>query len=217
MYDDPLSQKSLKHASNWPPRSWLERWGNPEYIKDELIQTKFDFNIWFEHKRQIPNDGHPRLYNHPEVEYQLTKEELQAFKDNLELCNPKLCPKKWGNYIQTFGEFERRFWWLIWQEYWISFGYPLLPKFIWESKECFLKILNQLIYKPFIEEWGDPPDDFWVKLSYHLEADNRSRLHRGFVLIFESQGRIFPPPDLYDYRNDPKPKSLYLPRNFWEL
>ena len=98
VYDDPLSQKSLKHASNWPPRSWFERWGNPEYIKDELIQIKFDLKKWLERKKQIPIDGHPRLYDHPEVEYKLTKEELQAFNDNIELCNPVLCPEKWNKY-----------------------------------------------------------------------------------------------------------------------
>jgi hypothetical protein len=214
VYDDPLSQKSLKHASNWPPRSWLEWWGDPEIIKDELNKKAFNFDKWLEYKKQTPNDGLSRIYEHPEVEYKLTEDELIAYTDNRELCNPELCPKKWEKYIQDYGEVGKRLWWLIWQVHWVSFGYPYLPKVVWESKNLYLEIFQQLIFNPFIKQWGVPPDDFWVKLSYHFEEDNRGRLHRGFVLIFESQGRIFPPPDLYDSYEDPDPWSLTMPQEF---
>ena len=78
------------------------------------------------------------------------------------------------------------------------------------------QIFSRLIYDPFIQYWGNPPEDFWVKLSYILEQENQSFIHKGLVLLFHSKGRIFPPPDLYDHQTDPKPESLYLPEEFWE-
>lgn len=99
---------------------------------------------------------------------------------------------------------------------WVEYGYPRLPNMIWNHKKYFIQIFSKLVYNPFIETWGQPPDDFWVKLSHYLESENEDMVLRGLILIFNSQGRIFPSPSLYIYKNDPDPRSLILSPEFWE-
>lgn len=219
VYDDPLSQKSLTDNPKWPPRRWLEEnymGCSPASIEEELIRKNFNFEAWLDYKMNVPNDSRPRPHHHPDVEYPLTNEELKALNEERTLCNPILCPKKWKEYAQQFDEVEQRFWWLGLLENWVRFGYPQPPDVLWNSNKYVLKVFTSLIFNPFIKWWGIPPDDFWVKLSYIIEQENHRFLQRAFVLYFQSQGKIFPAPDLYSRKNDSDPGSLYLNKEFWK-
>lgn len=219
VYDDPLSQKSLEESPNWPPRIWTLKGSiglSKRAIDEELAQLNFDFEEWLEYKLNVPNDNRPRPHHHPEVEYPLTEEELQALKEEWNLCNPVLCPKQWEESAKQYDEVEKRFWWLGLQEGWVRYGYPRPPDVLWQLNKYTFKTFVPLIYEPFIKWWGEPPDDFWVKLSYMLEQENHRFLHRCFVLLYHSQGKIFPAPDLYELIEDPEPGSLILPEQFWK-
>ncbi len=218
VYDDPISQKSLRIQPNWPPEFWFIDYNHSTAnIEKALARRKFNLDNWLEYKLNVPNDGLHRPHHHPKVEYPLTDEELKALGEKHILCSPILCPKDWESYSQKLdGEVDKRFWWLGMQMGWVEYGYPPVPDVVWNYHTLFLKIYSQLVYEPFIEKWGNPPDDFWVKLSYHLEQENHEMDHRGLILIFKSQGRIFPSPMLYDYNKDPEPESLYLPTSFWD-
>jgi hypothetical protein len=217
VYDDPLSRKSLAIQPHWPPEFWFKEYELTTInVEKKLAEFKFDLDEWLNYKQSVPNDGRHRPHRHPKVEYPLTDEELEALEKKHILCSPVLCPKSWEKSEQKYGEFYKRFWWLGLQMGWVEYGYPPIPNIIWEHHGFFLKIYSLLVYEPFIENWGVPPDDFWIKLSYHLEQNNHEMDHRGLILIFKSQGRIFPSPRLYDYEKDPDHQSLFLPANFWK-
>lgn len=217
VYDDPLSQKSLQIQPNWPPEFWFKEYEQQNAnIEKELARIKFNLDDWLEYKQNVPNDGRRRPHHHPKVEYPLTDEELKALEKKHIFYSPILCPRRWEKSEQKYGEVGKRFWWLGLQMGWVEYGYPPIPNTIWDHNRFFLKIYSQLVYEPFIERWGVPPDDFWVKLSYHLEQDNHEMDHRGLILIFKSQGRIFPSPMLYNYEKDPDRQSLFLPSNYWD-
>lgn len=218
VYDDPLSQLSLKKDPNWP--KYLLTRGYHGHTEQEIEKEleKIDFNLeeWINYKLNVPNDGLSRKYSHPKVEYPLTKEEFIALKDDgAFLYNPGICPKQWEKHILGFGEVEKRYEWLSWQDSFLRNGFPKPPKIIWGCNRNLLRIYTELLYNPFIEYWGEPPDDFWVKLSYHLEGENEELVHLGFILVFESKGRIFPSPSLYNPEKDPNPEELLLPDDYW--
>ena len=217
VYDDLLSRKSLEVDPNWPPKDWFEEINEvSNNIEEELSRLDFDLGTWLEYKLNMPKDGRDRAYHDPKVEYSLTKEELKALEEKKILCNPILCPRRWETSEKNYGEVDKRFWWLGLMMGWIEYGYPPIPNIVWDHTSFFLKIYSLLVYEPFIKKWGVPPDDFWIKLSYHLEERNEDMNHRGLILIFKSQGRIFPSPDLYDYEEDPDRQSLLLPSTFWD-
>ncbi len=216
-YKDRLSQKCVPFLPHWPPSYWIEQEIDESIIEAELAQVNFNLEEWLKYKLQVPNDGQTRDCHHPEIEYALTKEELQAYeKDEVMLCNPFLCAKRWKNSSKSLGEVSKRFQWLLWQENWVTWGYPTLPKIIKKSFTKFVLIFNKLVYQPFIQYWGDLPDDFWIKLSRYLEDDNQESLHIGFILQFKKDGRIFPPPYLMDEIEENDNESLYLPPSFWD-
>ena len=218
VYEDLLSQRSLEVDPNWPPEFWFKEYDlTSTTVEKKLVELEFNLDEWLEYKQSMPNDGRHRPHQHPKVEYPLTDEELKALEQkHIILCSPILCPKDWESYSQTCdGEVDKRFWWLGMQMGWVEYGYPPIPRIIWEHHRFFLRIYSLLVYEPFIEKWGVPPDDFWIKLSYHLEQENHEMDHRGLILIFKSHGRIFPTPRLYEYDRDPEPESLYLPFSYW--
>lgn len=223
-FDDKLSRFCLKKYPDWPPKHKVEY--QADHIEfhpdeDEVKWLTYTPQEWLEYKINIPNDGRERVNTHPEVEYKLTKEELEFAKEssiNI-LCNPILCPnyfEKVTSFLDSKDEAEFRFQWLWLQMDWIQFGFPRLPSNALLENDFLMFIFEPMIYKPFIEYWGIPPDDFWIKFSDYSEGENLGTLYRGFIIYFYSQGRIFPPPHLYHAEEDPNPTSLYLPDRFWE-
>ncbi len=81
-----------------------------------------------------------------------------------------------------------------WHCNWLVYGYPQLPRVIWDKNDFILDIFEDLIYKPFMGYWSTIPDKFWIILSNALEGENHHRLLKAFVLYFHSIGRIFPSP-----------------------
>ena len=215
VYDDPLSQLSLKKDPNWP--KYLLNRGYHGHTEQEIEKEleKIDFNLeeWINYKLNVPNDGLPRNYSHPDIEYPLTEGEFNAMKKRkwgIALCNPHLCPDKWNESSSQFGEVGKRYEWIIWQFAFLEASYPPLPDIFWGSNNILLKIFKKLVYDPFIQNWGMPPDGFWIKLSYHLESENQELVHRGFIVTFNAQGKIFPSPNIYEVENDPNQEALSL-------
>ncbi len=223
VYDDPLSQWCIAKDPKWPPKSFLKQEQfELDAINSQLREYDFDIKEWKEYKLNITIDGLERKYHHPKVEYPLTKEEYQALKDSLEhpmdiavvydpdsFCNPILCPKAWGEDAKQYGPFYQRFWWILWQENWLVYGYPQLPRVIWDKNNFILDIFEDLIYKPFMRYWSTIPDKFWIILSNALEGENHHRLLKGFVLYFHSIGRIFPSPAFYTFSDDSDPDLIF--------
>ncbi len=221
VYNDPLSQWCLAKDPKWPPKSFLKQEQfELDAINSQLRQYEFDIKEWKEYKLKVPNDGRIRQYSHQEVEYQLTKEEYQGITEIPEngvepeywvqtYCNPTLCPKYWAEYAQNYGPFEQRFWWILIQENWLVLGFPQLPRVIWDKDDFILEIFEDLIYNPFIEYWGSPPDKFWIYLSNYLEGENHHSLVRGFVLYFHSIGRIFPSPAHLENIEEHNPDEIF--------
>ncbi|MFW9779819.1 MAG: hypothetical protein ACFFE8_13270 [Candidatus Heimdallarchaeota archaeon] len=222
-FDDKLSRLCLKLYPDWPPPPVVEHQTDPIVFHpddDEREWLTYTPQEWLDYKLSIPNDGRQRVYTHPEVEYKLTKQELEFVEDSSlnTLCNPVLCPnyfKRATSYLTSDYEVSYRFVWLGLQMLWVQYGFPKLPINALLQDDFLLFMFEPLIFKPFITYWGTPPDDFWIKLSEIMEGENHHTLHRGFDLFFSSQGRIFPPPILYEEIMDPEPESLYLPKAFW--
>ena len=84
VYEDSLSQLSLKKDPKWPKYMLTEGYyGHTEQeIEKELENIDFNLEEWIEYKLNVPNDGLPRKYSHPDIEYPLTKEEFNALKDD---------------------------------------------------------------------------------------------------------------------------------------
>jgi hypothetical protein len=218
MYSDRLSQLSLKKDKYWPFNYLNSDWGVPSpdpYFTPEQVAS-FNLSGWIDQKLAIPNDGLPRIHHHPNVEFLLTDEELEAFNQDLAICSPVLCPKIWEKGEHSPNESYDRFEWLSWQYAWARYGYPRLPQDLVEQDESWGIIFEKLVYEPFLTYWKNIPDDFWVKLSYILEQENTEDMHRGIILVFLRHGRIFPCSTLYNPSLDSQQKSLYLPDSYFE-
>jgi len=211
VYEDSLSQLSLKKDPNWP--KYLLNRGYHGHTEQEIEKelAKIDFNLveWIKYKQSVPNDGLPRTYSHPDIEYPLTEDEYNAIKKRkwgVTLCNPHLCPEQWKKHSMKFGEYDKRYEWITWQFAFLEASYPPLPDIFWGSSKILLNIFKKLLYDPFIQYWGMPSDGFWIKLSFYLQEENQELIHRGFIVTFNEKGKIFPSPNIYDVENKPSKK-----------
>lgn len=202
-FDDPLSLLSLKKSPKWP-KSFLKRGyhGHTEReIENELKKIEFNLEEWIDYKSKVPNDDLLRKYSHSKVEYHLTEDEYKALnltKWGMTLCNPIICPEKWKKHSMKFGEYGKRYEWIIWQFAFLEASYPPLPDILWGSNKILLRIFRKLLYEPFIQYWGMPTNTFWTELSYDLEQENQELIHRGFIVTFNDEEKIFPSPDIHE-------------------
>lgn len=237
-YHDRLSLRSLAVDDRWP------KWGFSHFhllsdrtVLKDLKKLRFDFNAWLEYKSTIPhNQPDLRTITYPGIEYKLTPAEYQALVTKIKVypsgwygpykvadfTSPVVCPEQWATEARQCGEFPQRQNWLLAQMFWVEESYPMPPTILWRSNGLFLQIFQRLVYDPFIKWWGEPPDDFWVQLSYCNNEDNWHSLNRGLILVFEAQGRIYPSPYVYGQFESEEntveshdSDSMLLPAEFW--
>ena len=217
MYSDRLSQLSLKKDKYWPHDFLRMTQGgipsDPHFTPEQV--TSFDLSAWIAQKLAIPNDKLPRIHHYPHVEFLLTEEELKAIEDGYIISSPVLCPNIWNKGKRSSNKTIERLEWLVWQDGWAKHGYPFLPKVLVDEDQSWGKIYEKLVYEPFIIHWKEIPDDFWIKLSYYLEEENAEDTHRGLILAFLNNNRIFPSPNLYNPELDTQRNSLYLSKDYW--
>ncbi|MFW9779817.1 MAG: hypothetical protein ACFFE8_13260 [Candidatus Heimdallarchaeota archaeon] len=223
-FDDKLSQLCLKRFPDWPPQHMVEyQTDHVEFRPTDRDKKWLTYTPqeWLDYKINVPRDGRERVFIHPDVKYKLTKEEFDftVTRSPGFLCNPVLCPdyfKASTSYLSSEDEVELRYVWLVLQISWVGFGFPRLPGNALLDNSFLFFVFEPLIFNPFIQYWGIPPDDFWIKLSDLLQKNTEHTLLNGFVLYFYSQGSIFPPPELYNEIEDSNPCSLYFAPGFWD-